>query len=736
MSNDALVSLTPLDEYLLQVFNKFISSKDFAFDRETTKRFDGSLTLVNYKPMVASSFENSPGYMPFVLEISTANGKNPIKNPEDIEIKYGEFNKEKTIHLNLGSLSKVINGYGFSLYEKRINVGMIQGATSKDFVVDVIKLYPTVPFGSSKSEEEKKSAEAKVNALIQTLESTNPTIRKDFYITYTIYTSSSQALYPHVILIPKGIINDISDFLLSQYQQVYNNVAIPPAEFIPNEEVESPELVEFLSNEKLPLEVVGKAVRGTYGSYPALLLPEGDYSQYLKGNERVINLGKNVLIVFGNPQGTPQPQQSPQRAPAPQVQEQRNKAEQNAEQIKEENNLEKTLNIELSPYIPDWLKFYLNKYGVMKGESLSKKEREVFAEKVWDELQKNWDKILELLDVKNASILPTTVLALEKQFPSEYKGSKKQTRTEQDQVIEETIRSISSNIFENIRTKYLVPLENSYAPDEIFHLRILRPMAPDEFERFLNELSYVTQLYRDAYLIFSFADMFENKSREQVRGADLKEPSPEKLKYIQDLVDGYKRLRSAGFYPTLIVDANNTLLVGSLKGLWPNDTYSVIKINDFDLSTASEEQLKRLKSFLDFIKNAFDDQYGTLILRVTMSPSVLDMEAFRSIVKLIGICSEKDEACVYKARQELSAFPENLKDTFINNLADIIGKGTSYRTKYLSLFATLIALVNYYSYLSELKKQEMTNKLIRKLRKEEEEKARNALEKFKQNLNL
>jgi hypothetical protein len=261
-------------------------------------------------------------------------------------------------------------------------------------------------------------------------------------------------------------------------------------------------------------------------------------------------------------------------------------------------------------------------------------------------------------------------------------------------------------------------------------------MAPDEFERFLNELSDVIQLYRDAYLIFSFADMFKNKDFVEVKGADLKEPSPEKLNYIQDLFDAYKRLRSAGFHPTLVVDANNTLLVGSLKGLSPNDTYNVLRINDLDLSTAGEEQLKRLKSFLGFIKNAFDDQYGALIVKVTMNPSVLNMEAFKTIIKLLGICSEKDEACVYKARQELSAFPENLKDTFIKNFAEMMKKGDTYRTKYLSLFAMLIALVNYYGYLTELGRQEMTSKWVRKLREKEEEKARNALETLKQSLNL
>jgi len=172
-SNNASASLIPLDEYLLKVFYNFLSSKDFAFDSQMSKTYDGSLTLVNYKPMATFSFNDSPGYMPFILEVSTTYGKNSIKNPQDIEIKYGEKGKEKTIHLNLGNVSKVIDGYGFSLHEKKINVNAIQGATSKDFIFDIIRLYPRVPFGNSKSEEEKKSAEAKVNTLIQTLESAN-----------------------------------------------------------------------------------------------------------------------------------------------------------------------------------------------------------------------------------------------------------------------------------------------------------------------------------------------------------------------------------------------------------------------------------------------------------------------------------------------------------------------------------------------------------------------------------
>jgi len=732
MSNNDLTQLIPLGEYLLQVFNKFISSKNFAFNQETTKQFDGSLTLINYKPMVASSFETSPGYMPFVLEISIMSEKNAVRVPEDIEIKYGEFNKEKTIHLNLGNVINTIHGYGFLPYEKHIKFSIVQGAKYTFFVSDIIVLFPKASFGKVTSE-----VEAKVKTLIQALESANPEIRNNFYITYAIYTSSIHNLYPHIILIPKGIINDISDFLLSQYKQIYGDIAMPE-EFIPNEEVDSPELVEFLSNEKLPLEVVGKAVRGTYGSYPALLLPEGDYSQYLKGNERVINLGKNVLIVFGNPQGTPQPQQQqPQQAPATQAQGQQNKAEQNVEQVKKENDLEKILNIELSLYIPDWLKFYLNKYGVKKGESLSRQEREVFAEKVWNELQKNWNKILELLDVKNASILPTTALALVTAFPSEGKGSKKKVVRESEEVIEQTKRSILSDIFEKIRTNILIPLEDSFAPDKVLDLRILRPVTQDEFERFLNEMSDVTQLYKDAYLIFSFVNSFENKSYEKVNGtANLKEASPEKLAYLQDINDAYERLKSAGIFIPLIVDKNNTLLVGSLKDLSPNLSHTVLKLNDLDLNMASKERLKELKSFLNFTKEAFDDQYGAMIIKVTINPSALDIQAFKTIVELLGICSEDDEVCLYKARQELSAFPETLKDKFIENLATKMGRNPTYRIQLINLFATLFALVNYYDYLSELKKEELKNYAISKLRQEEEEKAKKILEMVKQGFKI
>jgi hypothetical protein len=518
------------------------------------------------------------------------------------------------------------------------------------------------------------------------------------------------------------------------------NDTSPPGEFTPNENVQSPELQEFF--DKLPLDLIVEAVPGTYGSYPAVLLPEGDYSQYLTGNERIINHGENVLIVFGNPQGTHQAQQQPQQAPAPQPQEQQN---QMGSRNIEQNSLEKTLNIKLYPYIPDWLKFYLNKYGVAKAGSPSPQDRKEIAKKVWNELQKNWKRILELLEVRNASVLPTTVLALSKKFPSEGKGSTRRTTRMGGEVKEETTRSDLSDIMENLRVNYLIPLIDSFAPHEILHLRIFRPMTQDEIKRFLEELSEMSNLYRDAYLIFSFANMFKNKHTEQVKGTDLKEASPEKLKYLQDLVDAYKRLKSAGLYPPLIVDANNTLLVGSLNELSPNGNYTVLRINDLDLSQANEERLKELKSLLNFAMNAFDDRYGALIVKTTINPSVLGMEVFKTIVKLLGICSEGggegegegDEACLYKARQELSAFPENLKDTFINNFAKGVGRNQKYyKTKYINQFATLFALVNYYDHLSELKKDEEMNYGVAKYSQSWEEKAKRILKTVKQGFKI
>ncbi len=245
------------------------------------------------------------------------------------------------------------------------------------------------------------------------------------------------------------------------------------------------------------------------------------------------------------------------------------------------------------------------------------------------------------------------------------------------------------------------------------------------------------QLYKYAYLIFSFVNLFKNKSYEEVNGtSNLKEANPEKLKYLQDLVDAFRNLQSAGLSLPLIVDANNTLLVGSLDELLPNGKYSVLRINDLDLNKTNEGQLKELKSLLNFAKKAFDDQYGALIVKTTVSPSTLDMQVFKTITKLLGICSEEDEICLYKARQELSAFPETLKDTFIDNVAKETGRNPKYRIQLINLFGTLFALVNYYNYLSELKKEELMNYGISKLTQGEEEKAKKILEMVKQGFKI
>jgi hypothetical protein len=137
-------------------------------------------------------------------------------------------------------------------------------------------------------------------------------------------------------------------------------------------------------------------------------------------------------------------------------------------------------------------------------------------------------------------------------------------------------------------------------------------------------------------------------------------------------------------------------VIGSLNDLPQQDEYTVLRINDLDLNQTNEEKLKELKTLLDFAKEAFDDQYGALIVKTTINPSTLDIQVFKTIVKLLGICSEGDEICLYKARQELSALPENLKKDFINNIAKETGRNPKYRIELINLFATLFALVNYY----------------------------------------
>jgi hypothetical protein len=315
-SDGTSVDLYPLDEYLSDIL------LDFILDGRRSYKDNGSLTLVNYKPMATFSFVTTPGYMPFIIEVSAS---------EDHDLHYPSYIGVeccgKTIDLNLGNLSKVIKSYGFRIHKETVDVSIIQGATVKDFDFDVVILeYAKEDFDTRF--DDLKLAETKIKTLIQTLESAIPILRKDFHIEYKFYTNpySDHLKYPYIFLIPEGIVNEISDFLLSLYQQNYGIVTKLPPEFVPNENVESPELQKFL--EKLPLELIIKTVVGTYGSSPAVLLPKGNYSQYLTGNERVINLGKNVVIVFGNSQE--------QQTPAPE--------QQNIEQNEEEENSNIDLN--------------------------------------------------------------------------------------------------------------------------------------------------------------------------------------------------------------------------------------------------------------------------------------------------------------------------------------------------------------------------------------------------------
>ena len=301
-SDGTTISLYPLDEYLSHVlFDHFVLTGDFVRHEELSDEYNGSLKLVDYKPMATFSPENSQGYMPFIIKMSTSPEEYySLGYPKGI-VHCGE----KTIYLKLGELSRKIKKvYDYTISKRIVHVKIIRGSTTKDFDFDVVILkdgYSADP----RFKDERISAKKKIKELIQMLESEIPTIREDFRIEYNFYTyPDNPLLYPHILLIPKLVIKEISDFLLSEYEQTYGIVTKLPAEFVPNENVHSPELLKFL--DKLPFELFTKAVIGLYASHPAVLLPEGDYSQYLTGNERVvnINLAKNVVvvIVFGNSQ--------------------------------------------------------------------------------------------------------------------------------------------------------------------------------------------------------------------------------------------------------------------------------------------------------------------------------------------------------------------------------------------------------------------------------------------------
>ncbi len=187
-SDGTSVDLYPLDEYLSDILLDFI-----LYDSQSSKH-DGSLTLVNYKPFATFSFVTTPGYMPFIIEVSASSEDN-LGYPSYI----GVGCCEKTIDLDLGNLSKIIKAYDFKIKKKTVYVNIIQGATVKDFVFNVVMLEYT-KLGIDTRFSDLKLVEAKIKTLIQTLESAIPTLRKDFHIEYKFDTNryNDHIVYPYI----------------------------------------------------------------------------------------------------------------------------------------------------------------------------------------------------------------------------------------------------------------------------------------------------------------------------------------------------------------------------------------------------------------------------------------------------------------------------------------------------------------------------------------------------------
>ena len=294
--NDDVITLYPLDVFLSYLLSRSVVSAKLKFNQEYSKRRHGSLILLDYKPMVSFKTKLPAGFMPFIIEVNSPSNIYDVGYPASIEVNY----VNKNIYLNIADLSRMIEA-DFELYKKVFCVTIIQFTTVKVFVFEAIVIkYKNIV--NSRYEDEHELVERKMQTLIQMLESTNPTIRENFLIEDGLYflPDTSDVLYPYIFLIPKGIVNEISNYLLTLYQQNYSIFTKLPAGFIPNENIQSPELQKFL--EKLPLDFIIEAVIGTYGSHPAILLPKRDYTQYLTGNEHLINIEERVVVVFGNPQ--------------------------------------------------------------------------------------------------------------------------------------------------------------------------------------------------------------------------------------------------------------------------------------------------------------------------------------------------------------------------------------------------------------------------------------------------
>ena len=294
--NDDVITLYPLDVFLSYLLSRSVVSAKLKFNQEYSKRRHGSLILLDYKPMASFKTKLPAGFMPFIIEVNSPSNIYDVGYPASIEVNY----VNKNIYLNIADLSRMIEA-DFELYKKVFCVTIIQFTTVKVFVFEAIVIkYKNIV--NSRYEDEHELVERKMQTLIQMLESTNPTIRENFLIEDGLYflPDTSDVLYPYIFLIPKEIVNEISNYLLTLYQQNYSIFTKLPAGFIPNENIQSPELQKFL--EKLPLDFIIEAVIGTYGSHPAILLPKRDYTQYLTGNEHLINIEERVVVVFGNPQ--------------------------------------------------------------------------------------------------------------------------------------------------------------------------------------------------------------------------------------------------------------------------------------------------------------------------------------------------------------------------------------------------------------------------------------------------
>jgi len=293
--NDKIFYVYPVQPFISDLLYKAVM-REVLRSREYKEQ--GSLILHKNEPLVSFETESDPRFMPFVVKINSPTAYK-IGYPASIDVNY----VNKNIYLNTADLSRMLEA-DFKLYKKVFCVSVIQLKfnTVKVFVFEAIVIRYKDDAVARRYEDELKLVKTKIQTLIRTLKSTNPTVLEIFLLKYGLYLipGHRDVVFPVIILIPKGIVNEIADYLLTLYQQNYSIYTNLPAEFIPNENIQSPELQKFL--DKLPLDLIAQMSTGIYKSCPAILLPKGDYSQYLTGNEHLIETEEKVVVVFGNPQ--------------------------------------------------------------------------------------------------------------------------------------------------------------------------------------------------------------------------------------------------------------------------------------------------------------------------------------------------------------------------------------------------------------------------------------------------